>query len=163
MGLRITSAADYAIRAMIHLACLPEGSHALRDDIAHAENIPSSFMAKILRSLVRGQLLRSSRGVNGGFALARPGGEITLLEIIETVEGRLHLTLCAGTPDGCEHSEACPAAPVWDAVQENMRSMLGATTLETLVSTPRRNGRIAAAQPRRLRVVQGVARRVTRA
>ena len=96
MGLRITSAADYAIRAMIHLACLPDGGQALRDDIAQAENIPSSFMAKILRSLVRAQLLRSSRGVNGGFALARAGSEINLLEIVEAVEGPLHLTMCSG-------------------------------------------------------------------
>ena len=151
MGLRITSAADYAIRAMIHLACLPEGGQALRDDIAQAENIPSSFMAKILRSLVRAQLLRSSRGVNGGFALARAGNEINLLEIVEAVEGPLHLTMCSGESDGCEHSGECPAAPVWFAVQENMKQILSTTTLETLVSTPRRNGRVAAG--RTLKVV----------
>jgi Rrf2 family protein len=142
MGLRITSAADYAIRAMIHLACLPDGGHALRDDIAQAERIPSSFMAKILRSLVRAQLLRSSRGVNGGFALARPASEIHMLEIVEAVEGPLHLTLCAGDRDGCEQAVGCPAAPVWEAVQENMKAILRNTTLETLVSTPRRHGRV---------------------
>ena len=52
MGLRLTSAADYAIRAMIHLACLPDGGVALRSEIAEAQYIPTSFMAKILRSLV---------------------------------------------------------------------------------------------------------------
>ena len=77
MGLRITSAADYAIRAMIHLACLPEGSQSLRDEIAESQGIPSSFMAKILRSLVRAELLRSARGAHGGFALARHPHEIS--------------------------------------------------------------------------------------
>jgi len=153
MGLRITSAADYAIRAMIHLACLPEGGQALRDDIAQAENIPSSFMAKILRSLVRAQLLRSSRGVNGGFALARPGNEINLLEIVEAVEGPLHLTMCSGQDEGCEHSGECPAAPVWFSVQENMKQILSTTTLENLVSTPRRNGRVSSGG-RQLKVVE---------
>ena len=95
MGLRFTSAADYAVRAMIHLACLPEERQVLRDEIAAAENIPSSFMAKILRSLVRGQLLRSARGVNGGFALSRTPDEITLLEIVEAIEGPLNLTDCS--------------------------------------------------------------------
>ena len=85
MGLRFTSATDYAIRAMIHLACLPENGHALRDQIATSENIPSSFMAKILRSLVRAGLLNSARGVNGGFSLARDPEEVSLLDIVEAV------------------------------------------------------------------------------
>lgn len=144
MGLRITTAADYAIRAMIHLACLPEGAHALREEIAQAEKIPSSFMAKILRSLVRAQLLHSSRGVNGGFVLARPGVEISLLEIVEAIEGPLHLTACVGSGDGCDNSLDCPAAPVWEAVHDNMRAILGGTSLEALVSAPRRNGRVSA-------------------
>jgi Rrf2 family protein len=142
MGLRFTSAADYAVRAMIHLACLPEERQVLRDEIAAAENIPSSFMAKILRSLVRGQLLRSARGVNGGFALARTPDEITLLEIVEAIEGPLNLTDCSTHAEGCTRGISCPAAPVWGAVQDNMRSILRATSLEDLVSTPRRNGRI---------------------
>ena len=83
MALRITKADDYAIRAMIHLACLPDGRVALRQQIAEAQNIPASFMAKILRRLVRASLLNSARGVNGGFALARPAAEISLLDIVE--------------------------------------------------------------------------------
>ena len=142
MGLKITSATDYAIRAMIHLACVPEDSQTLRDHVATAEDIPSSFMAKILRSLVRARLLRSSRGVNGGFALARPAEEITLLQIVEAIEGPIHLTACCGPLDSCSRSSLCPAASVWDEVQVEMERVLGAATLEGLVSTPRRNGRI---------------------
>jgi len=88
MGLKLTSAADYAVRAMIHLSCLPEGGVALRSEIANAQNIPTSFMAKILRSLVRARLLRSSRGVNGGFALALSPSEINMLDIVEAMEPR---------------------------------------------------------------------------
>jgi Rrf2 family protein len=147
MGLRITTGADYAIRAMIHLACLPEGTLMLREEIAEAERIPSSFMAKILRYLVRGQLLRSVRGVNGGFALARPPSEITLLEIVQAVEGPMQLTPCTGASEGCEHTGECPAASIWDLVQGNMQAILAHTTLESLVSTPRRNGRVANGEP----------------
>ena len=143
MGLKLTSAADYAIRAMIHLACVPDGRFILRSEIADAQNIPTSFMAKILRSLVRARLLRSSRGVNGGFALARPPGEVNMLEVVEAIEGPLALTDCTPNPDGCAWFMDCPASLVWYQLQENMRDTLKGVTLENLVSTPRRHGRVA--------------------
>lgn len=142
MGLKLTSAADYAIRAMIHLACLTEGGVALRSEIAEAQNIPTSFMAKILRSLVRARLLRSSRGVHGGFALARAASEINMLEIVEAIEGPLSLTDCTPATAGCAWALECPASTVWVMVQDNMRETLRRATLEDLVSTPRRNGRV---------------------
>jgi Rrf2 family protein len=151
MGLRFTSAADYGVRAMIHLACLPERAQALREQIATAENIPSSFMAKILRSLVRAGLLNSARGVNGGFSLARDPEAITLLDIIEAVEGPIRLTGCSTSEAECTHTDDCPASRVWLAVQRNVQDILGGTTLEELVSTPRRNGKIIRPP---LRVVQ---------
>jgi Rrf2 family protein len=143
MGLKLTSAADYAIRAMIHLACLPEGGVALRSEIANAQTIPTSFMAKILRSLVRARLLRSSRGVNGGFELACAPSEINMLDIVEAIEGPLSLTDCTPSPTGCVWSMDCPASSVWVKVQESMKDVLRESNLEDLVSTPRRNGRVS--------------------
>lgn len=138
MGLRLTNAADYAILAMIHMACLPEEAVALRTDIAQAHRIPSSFMAKILRSLVRARLLRSTRGVHGGFTLARPASEITLLDIVEAIEGPLALTDCTQDPCTCEWADECPAQPVWVTVQSKMAEVLRGASLEDLVSAPRR-------------------------
>jgi len=129
MGLKLVKANDYAVRAMIYLACLPEGARAMRNEIAEAQKIPSSFMAKILRGLVRARILTSARGVNGGFALARPAAEITVLDIIEAIEGPLSIAACVPDPRGCDY--ACD----WEKI-------LRGTTLEGLVSTPRRNGRV---------------------
>jgi Rrf2 family protein len=114
----------------------------MRSEIAQAQKIPGSFMAKILRSLVRARLLDSARGVNGGFSLARPPSEITMLDIVEAVEGPLGIAPCVPDPRACEWACDCPAAPVWCRVQETIREILGSSTLETLVSTPRRNGRV---------------------
>ena len=138
MGLRITNAADYAIRAMIHIACLPEDSVALRADIAQVNGIPSSFMAKILRSLVKAGLLRSTRGVNGGFTLARPTTEISLLDVVVAIEGPLGLVDCTSDPCRCELADECPAQPVWSTIQTQMAAVLQRATLEELVSAPRR-------------------------
>jgi len=142
MALRLTNAADYAVRSMLYIASLPEGRVVLRSEVAETQKIPSSFMAKILRGLVRAGLLRSSRGVHGGFALARPASEINLLDVVEAIEGPVALTQCIPDPDACEHSANCPANAVWVRVQEKIGEVLQAATLEELVSVPRRNGRV---------------------
>ncbi len=142
MALKLVRADDYAVRAMIHLACLPVGATALRNEIAEAQRIPASFMAKILRRLVRAGLLRSSRGVKGGFCLAKPASEISMLDILEAIEGPLSLASCVPDPRGCEWSSECPAAAVWSKVQVVVRDILGNADLETLVSVRRCNGRV---------------------
>ena len=142
MALRLTSAADYAIRSMLYISSLPEGRVVLRSEVAEMQKIPSSFMAKILRALVRAGLLRSSRGVHGGFSLARPASEINLLDVVEAIEGPVALTPCLPNPEACEHSGNCPAHAVWCTVQEHIMSLLRQATLEVLVSAPRVNGRV---------------------
>lgn len=142
MSLRLTRAGDYAIRAMIHLGSLPDGGVALKDDIALAESIPSSFMAKILRQLVKGGLLRSARGVNGGFGLSRAASDINLLQIVEAIEGPIALTECSPDPEHCTRAHDCPASTVWLEVQRQMTALLEKTTLEALVSAPRKNKRV---------------------
>jgi len=127
---------------MIHIACLPEGSVVLRSQISEAEGIPSSFMAKILRRLVQARLLDSSRGVHGGFSLAKAPGEITMLDIVEAIEGPLSLTQCSTHREGCERSGDCPASLIWPVVQESLRSTLAGVSLESLASAPRRHGRV---------------------
>jgi Rrf2 family iron-sulfur cluster assembly transcriptional regulator len=142
MALRLTNAADYAIRSMLYIASLPEGRVVLRSEVAETQNIPSSFMAKILRGLVRAGLLRSSRGVHGGFSLARSASEISLLDVVEAIEGPVALTSCLPDPEACEHAANCPAHSVWASVQSHIAEILGKATLEVLVSAPRRNGRV---------------------
>jgi Rrf2 family protein len=106
----------------------------LRHDITQMESIPESFMAKILKRLVNSGLLLSSRGIRGGFALARTPSEITLMEIIEAVEGPISVTPCVPDPDGCEFSGFCPAYPVWWKVQLGIAQILRDSDLKTLAS-----------------------------
>jgi Rrf2 family protein len=136
MGLRLTRAADYAVRAMIHIGSLPKNSVALKDDIAEAQHIPPSFMAKILRQLVKTGLLRSARGVHGGFGLARAADAINLLQIVEGIEGPIRLNDSKGSPDG-------PLSTVWLEAQNQMIALLRRTTLEALLATPASSARFA--------------------
>ena len=146
MGLRLTKEADYAIRAMIHIACIPEETVALRRDIVRLHTIPSDFSSKILRRLVKANLLVATRGTHGGFALARPAGNITLLHVVEAIEGPLGMTDCTTEPCACEYAADCVAQPVWQAIQDTIAEMLGKATLEALVSAPHKKGREAGAR-----------------
>jgi Rrf2 family protein len=133
---------------MIHIAATADGAVSLRSDIAEAQGIPPSFMAKILRSLVRARLLRSSRGVHGGFSLARPASRITLLDVVEAIEGPLSLTNCTPDPAGCPRSAGCPTTAVWLEVQQKMAEVLRNTSVESLLSVQKRNARTSSAHGR---------------
>lgn len=79
--------AEYAIRALVYMARMPEGKYAMTRTIAEDEQIPMHFLAKILQDLARRGLLKSSKGPSGGFTLKVPPGQIYLLEIVEALDG----------------------------------------------------------------------------
>ena len=80
--------AEYAIRALVHLACLPDGKYAMTRNIAEEEKIPVHFLAKILQELTRKGILRSNKGPSGGFTLRTPPQQIRLLEVVEALDGK---------------------------------------------------------------------------
>lgn len=141
MTLRLTRAADYAVLAMMHLGSLPDGGIALRIEIARAQDIPPSYLAKILRQLVKAGLLRSARGVNGGFGLQRTSAEINLLDIVEGVEGRIPLSDAARAPGHGSSAPERPTSGVWLEVQRQVTVLLRSTTLEAMLSARRVNRR----------------------
>ncbi|MDH3626390.1 MAG: Rrf2 family transcriptional regulator [Acidobacteriota bacterium] len=143
MSLRVSTATDYGIRAMLHIASLPDGKSVRRVEIAEAEGIPTNFMAKVLRRLVRYGLLRSARGLHGGFCLSRPATQISLLELVEAIDGPIRVSPGRTDDAPVEWISACPASLVWPEVERALRDTLSQYSLEVLVSAPRKNGRIA--------------------
>jgi len=79
--------AEYAIRSLVYLARIPDGKFAMARQIAEEETIPAHFLAKILQELARKGLLRSSKGPSGGFSLRVPARQITLLHLVESLDG----------------------------------------------------------------------------
>lgn len=92
--MQITRAADYAVRVMIHLATLPVGSKMRSADLAEATGTPECFLSKVLQRLVQQGLIASYRGNGGGFQLTKPSERVSLLEVIEAIEGTTHLNAC---------------------------------------------------------------------
>ncbi len=110
--MRITRETDYAVRCVLHLAKAPN-KVAVMGEISRTSAIPRSFLAKILQRLVKAGMVRSYRGLKGGFQLTRRPAKITLREVVEAIEGPVALNRCLEEGEGCALSRSCPVHPVW--------------------------------------------------
>ena len=117
--LRISRKIDYGLRAMIYLASIPDGAVVPFREIARRMAVPEDFLAKILKQLVDQELVRSTRGPHGGYALARAATDISFLAVIEAVEGPIALNVCLDD-EGCAREGSCTMASVWREGQDKM-------------------------------------------
>jgi Rrf2 family protein len=114
--MQITRQADYAVRAMVYLAQLND--KASTSKIAKEKSIPPSFLAKIVSQLSVAGLLQTSRGAHGGVSLAKPAEMISLLDVIEAIDGPILLNDCVGDVVSCDFDDNCPLKPVWCDAQK---------------------------------------------
>ncbi len=130
--MQITRQADYAVRAVLHLARNKE-TRTATSAIAEEQKIPPSFLAKIISQLSIAGLLHTSRGARGGVTLAREPREITLLEVIEAIDGPIQLNECVGESGSCAFDENCPLRPVWCEAQEELVGRLKGTNFADML------------------------------
>jgi Rrf2 family protein len=116
--MQITRQADYAVRAMMYLAQLRPDERAATGTIAKEKSIPPSFLAKIVSQLSVAGLLQTSRGARGGVSLAKPAESISLLDVVEAIDGPILLNDCVGELSTCIYDEDCPLKPVWCDAQK---------------------------------------------
>ncbi len=131
--LRVTCGSDYAIRGVIYLALRAPKGTMLISEIAEAHDIPERYLAKIFQGLARQGVLRSARGIGGGFALARRPDRITLMDIVKACEGPLRVSKCLSKKGECDKKEICGMCYVWEALQSNILSALKQTTIQDIL------------------------------
>jgi Rrf2 family protein len=124
--------AEYAIRAFVHLAQVPEGKYEMVKNIAGREQIPAHFLAKILQQLARKGLLRSSKGPTGGFSLRVPAAEITLLDIVEALDGLQEYERCASGLSECNKDMPCSMHDSWEGLKKRIMEFLGRNSIADL-------------------------------
>lgn len=127
-----SSGCEYAIRALTYLAGRPPGRHASLAEIAGAQELPQPFLGKLLQDLVRAGMVKSARGPTGGYALAYPADEITLLDVKDAIEGTEDLERCAVGLDPCSDETPCPLHDAFKPLRQTIRHYLEETTLEDL-------------------------------
>jgi Rrf2 family protein len=132
--MQITRQADYAIRAVRYLAKQGENQRAATSTVAREMKIPPSFLAKIISQLSIAGLLHTSRGARGGVSLAREAKDISLLDVVEAIDGPILLNECVGDPDGCQFTDDCAMHPIWKEAQETLVNRLRATTFASLAA-----------------------------
>ena len=131
--MQITRQADYAVRAVLHLARMNGGQRAATSQVAKEQHIPPSFLAKIISQLSIAGLLHTSRGARGGVTMAREPKDVTLLEVIEAIDGPIILNECVGENSICPFEEDCPVRPVWCEAQEELVGRLKNTNFQQLL------------------------------
>jgi Rrf2 family transcriptional regulator, iron-sulfur cluster assembly transcription factor len=144
--------AEYALRAVVHLAALAPGEYALVKTVAAETSIPSHFLAKILQELARDGFLKSSKGPGGGFRLGQSADEISMLRIVEAVDGAGRFDRCIGGSPECNDRAVCAMHDSWKALRSRIIEYLGGTSVadlakalgekRRLLSRPRRRGSI---------------------
>ena len=131
--MQITRQADYAVRAVLHLARMNGNQRAATSQVAKEQHIPPSFLAKIISQLSIAGLLHTSRGARGGVTLARDPKDVSLLEVIEAIDGPIMLNECVGENSICTFDDDCPLRPVWCEAQEELVNRLKSTNFQQLL------------------------------
>ncbi len=136
--MQITRQADYALRAMLYLArnekFEKDNKKATTSQIAKDQEIPASFLAKIISQLSIAGLIDTTRGASGGVSLKKDKKEITLLDVVEAIDGPITLNECTQNPKICTFGETCPLHSVWCEAQLELVNKLRSTTFEKLIA-----------------------------
>ncbi|MDO9087148.1 MAG: Rrf2 family transcriptional regulator [Anaerolineaceae bacterium] len=135
--MQITRQADYALRAMLYLAKLDKDVRAATSQIAEEQQIPPSFLAKIISQLSIAGLILTSRGARGGVTLARKPEEISLLDVVEAIDGPISLNVCSHSASACPFGDDCPIQPIWSDAQHELVAKLRSTNFGQLINNSR--------------------------
>jgi Rrf2 family protein len=134
--MQITRQADYAVRAVLYLARLGQDQRAATSQIAEEQQIPPSFLAKIVSQLSVAGLLQTSRGARGGVSLARDPNQISLLEVVEAIDGPILLDECVGANGICTFGHDCELRSVWCEAQAELVTKLKSIYFSQFVELP---------------------------
>jgi len=134
----LSQTGEYALRAVVHIARRVNQGPVAAKEIAAETNVPLKYLQKILRDLVRAEVLTSARGIGGGFVLSRPAAELCLLDAIRPFDDVLRRLSCPfGNPE-CGVANPCPVHHQWSGIVAAYKSFLEGTTLADLLPAPAR-------------------------
>lgn len=130
----MSAKAEYAVRAMVQLAAADDGTLVKTDDLAKAQGIPAQFLVDILSDLRTDRLVRSHRGRDGGYQLARPAAEISVADVLRCIDGPLASVRDIGLGDLPYTGPTEVLTDVWRALRASMRAVLEQTSLADVAS-----------------------------
>lgn len=136
--MRLSTKAQYAVRALVSLTINGDGSPVSIKSISAWENISLTYLEQLFVKLRRGEIVQSTRGPGGGYLLARPPAEIRVDQIIDTVEETLVPVSCMDDDGTCGCPSQCVTHEIWQGLGEQIRTFLASKTLEDLAAEGRK-------------------------
>lgn len=130
--MRLTRGGEYAIRCIRYLSRKGTGVRVSKQEIVAHGEIPASFLSKIAQDLSKAGLIEIAQGPKGGYRLLKEPADISLLEVIETMIGRIYLNDCVRRPSNCSIQPRCLAHKVWDYASEQLRNTLAEVNFDQL-------------------------------
>jgi Rrf2 family protein len=130
--MQILSVTEGGIRTVLYLTLSGDARWVPSEEICRTQEIAPTFLAKITRPLLKRGILSAVRGVGGGFRLGRPPDTISMLEVIEALQGPLHFNECLIRPGTCERDSDCPVHPVWKQIKDGTERILAMWTFADL-------------------------------
>ncbi len=130
--MQITRAGEYAVLGATYLARMGTDRVVMIEEVCEGESIPKSFLAKIFQALKRSGIVQSQRGIHGGFKLTRNPFEISVLEILEAVEGKIAFQRKLQEPVECHKNDACTLCDIFTEAQHRVKEIFHNTTLADL-------------------------------
>jgi len=139
--MQITQTADYAVRTVVYLALHGDSGPVAAAVIAREMIIPEDYISKVVQALVRAGLVESIAGRNGGARLARSPAELSMLEIVEAVDGPVTLNRCVVRPEACPRNSYCVMHDFWKSAHKGLTAVLAGTTIADICRPKDGNGR----------------------
>lgn len=128
----INQTSEYALRAMAVMAIRWSDGRITSAEISEMAHIPSHYVSKVMRRMVQAGLVRAQRGHGGGFVLARPPEQITLLQVLTATDFQLDITRCAFGFGNCDPDKPCPLHPAYKVLNDGFMHWAATTTLASV-------------------------------
>ncbi len=135
--MKLSTKGRYGLRILYDLAANPGATPRMLKEIAAAQGISLKYISRLIIGLRKAGLVRSVRGARGGFRLARFPRDVSLLEIVEVMEGRVALVDCVCHPDACPRIPTCTPRRIWMNLNDQIRARMAAITLQMLLDEDR--------------------------
>ena len=138
--MKISTKGRYGLRILVDLALADPSKPRLLRDIAKSQQISEKYISRLVIDLRRARMIRSVRGVKGGFLISKDPREITLLDVLETMEGPVSVVDCVYAPEKCQRHQGCNARSIWMGLNDGIRKLMRDITLERILEVYREAG-----------------------
>ncbi len=132
--MQFTKAEDYGLHGIIYLAGQPYGKVTPLSEISEQQQVPEKFLAKIFQNLSKSGLVKSHRGVKGGFSLSKAADKMTVIEVLESIQGPYFIAKCLADEKTCKKSNNCSVRMLLKITQERILEVFKGHTIADLVA-----------------------------